>query len=162
MLTSSASQVHHAFPPFCLSFSFSFRLYTLFASLSYVPVKTHAFASTLHQYVCAFMSIHSRVRRTHQKASEEEKEKKKEWDKEREREKGGWLIRTCVMTIANHLLKSADIHRRTTFYLLTIAKGSFKSESERHIIVYFVNPPRSRLRYLDHPVSRRSDRLIHL
>ncbi|GAB1862816.1 hypothetical protein CAJAP_03895 [Camponotus japonicus] len=58
--------------------------------------------------------------------------------------------------------KSADIHRRATLYLLTIAKGSFKSEPERHIIVYFVNPPRSRLRYLEHPVTRRSDRMVHL
>lgn len=37
-------------------------------------------------------------------------ERVREIERTRKREKGGWLIRTCVMTIANHLLNGADTY----------------------------------------------------
>jgi len=66
------------------------------------------------------------------------------------------------MTIANHLLNGADTYRRATLYLLTIAKGSFKSEPEcsGYIIVYLVNLSRSWQRYLEPSVTRRSARYL--
>ena len=78
----------------------------------------------------------------------------REKEREREREKR-WLIRTCVMTIANHLLNGADTYWRTSLYLLTIAKGSFKSEPKcpSHIIILFNLPRGPRNVSLKPPVS---------
>lgn len=116
-------------------------------SLLRALVKTHALTRAL-----TYVSTHSRDR---EHTGKQERTKKRKRMRERERR---WLIRTCVMTIANHLLNGTDTYQRATLYLLTIAKGSFKSEPEcpGHIIVYFVNLPRSCQRYLKPPVTRRS------
>lgn len=84
-------------------------------SLLHAPMKTHALTRAL-----TYVSTRDRG---HIRKQEEEEDEEKERERERR-----WLIRTCVMTIANHLLNGADTYRCATVYLLAITKGSFKSE----------------------------------
>lgn len=68
-----------------------------------------------------------------------------EKEKSRTREKRGWLIRTCVMTIANHLLNGADTYFRPfsiCLLLLSTVKENVSNPNRSihdRIIVYFVN-----------------------
>ena len=66
----------------------------------------------------------------------EMEERKREREGGREREREGWLIRTCVMTIVNHLLNGTDTQGSLPGY-----KRKPRISIGHDQVLHFVRPP---------------------